>query len=567
MSRLDANQTWLAELSWCSLWSVFLSLGWLLPNHYYPWIAFHTDAWVGWMFLIAAGVVGVRSGRSVVKWTLLQVLAVGVVALPFLQYAFGLIDYAGQAWIATAYLAGLFLAISLGASWETMRPDQPIDALLGAIMMASIASVGMQLYQWLMLTGLDIWIVTVADSRPFANLVQPNQLATLLLWGLIGTGWFANKSAIGDSTAMTVAIFLVFGLALTQSRTAMVAVMFIAAFSCYWRSLWFTRRRLMLGLGLLAFYSACLGLIPYFGEWLLLDKTTHSLARTDSAGIRITGYSIFLEALGQSPLEGYGWAPLAPLHLEYARNYPRLDGVFQQSHNIILELMLWTGIPIGLLITCIIGAWFYRVFKRITTVSDALLYLLLGIVWWHAMVELPLHYAYFLLPTGLIMGVLDNRHRSEIIFRSKLILHSIIYIGTGILFSIITYDYMRMEADFLAIRFERAYQMKPPEENADVILLTQLQAFNLLNRTAMRTGMSNSEMQAVRTAALNFPSHSNLYLYTASLALNGYSSEAHKYMKIMSKVMSRKDYENLGKIWRNQSGKNAELNKVLWLDF
>jgi hypothetical protein len=39
------------EPVWLAVWTGTLVLGWLLPNHYRPWIAFHSDAWIAAVFL------------------------------------------------------------------------------------------------------------------------------------------------------------------------------------------------------------------------------------------------------------------------------------------------------------------------------------------------------------------------------------------------------------------------------------------------------------------------------------------------------------------------------------
>jgi hypothetical protein len=38
---------------WLANWAGTLALGWLLPNHYRPWIAFHSDIWIAAALLLA----------------------------------------------------------------------------------------------------------------------------------------------------------------------------------------------------------------------------------------------------------------------------------------------------------------------------------------------------------------------------------------------------------------------------------------------------------------------------------------------------------------------------------
>ena len=51
---------------WLALWACTLALGWLLPNHYRPWVSFHSDAWIAAVLLLgaAAVILGPRVGAS-----------------------------------------------------------------------------------------------------------------------------------------------------------------------------------------------------------------------------------------------------------------------------------------------------------------------------------------------------------------------------------------------------------------------------------------------------------------------------------------------------------------------
>ena len=74
---------------WLAAWSLGLSFGWLLNNHYAPWISFHSDAWIAYWLALATGVVFLRSKKYVEFHRLAAVCAL-VVAVPFFQYWFDL---------------------------------------------------------------------------------------------------------------------------------------------------------------------------------------------------------------------------------------------------------------------------------------------------------------------------------------------------------------------------------------------------------------------------------------------------------------------------------------------
>ena len=69
---------------WLTAWSVTLGVGWLLPNHYLPWSAFHLDFWVACAVALAGLAVIVRA-PSAFPWYRSVFLAGALALLPWLQ--------------------------------------------------------------------------------------------------------------------------------------------------------------------------------------------------------------------------------------------------------------------------------------------------------------------------------------------------------------------------------------------------------------------------------------------------------------------------------------------------
>ncbi len=68
------------------------------------------------------------------------------------------------------------------------------------------------------------WIAAVADGRAAANLRQANHLGTLLLWSCVALVWLVESKGLVRWLAVALAVFMVFGLVLTASRTATLGV-------------------------------------------------------------------------------------------------------------------------------------------------------------------------------------------------------------------------------------------------------------------------------------------------------------------------------------------------------
>lgn len=561
---MKALNEFIHKLTIIDVWALFIALGWLLPNHYLPWITFHTDGWIAWMMAIAGAGLIFRI-RHEVEWTSLIACTALTATIPILQYATGLLPFSGQAWVSSAYLIGFTICILIGYRWEKIFSGQAANSIFIAISFACLISVGMQLYQWLSLDGLDLWIVYMAGNRPFANLVQPNQLATFLFWGLVCTGWFTHRNKISMPTAVLMSMFFLFGIALTRSRTATFAIIFSLAAAWHWRALWYSKIKFQILIGLLLFFVASQLSIGFISNALLLSQPFDEIARIAGTGLRLDAYKLFVDAAMQRPIFGYGWTNLGAAQMLVAEHHVQLNGIFQHTHNLFLDLILWAGIPIGLILSVFLLHWFYIQYKTVVTVEDALLLLFVGSFWWHAMLELPHQYAYMLLPIGIIMGTQEARNRKLILFRTHYLTFTFLWAVTTALLTFITYDYFKMEADFQALRFERSYGMQKPVKVPETFVLSQLEAFIKMGRMKARPGMSHEDIEWMHKTADSFPSPANQYAYIAALALNDQPDLAKKRMRILQKVMSTVDYEELGNIWESQSKVNLILSKTEWL--
>ena len=107
----------------------------------------------------------------------------------------------------------------------------------------------------------------------------------------------------------------------------------------------------------------------------------------------------------------------------------------------------------------------------------AVLMLFLVAVGIHAMLELPLHYAYMLLPTGLVMGVFNTRHPGKTIVSTGRWALVAMWLASAVLLGLIVRDYFRVEASYQVLRFEWARIKTRPEGPPDVTLLTQWREF------------------------------------------------------------------------------------------
>ena len=551
------------------LWAIAMACAWLLPNHFPPWEAFHSDAYAA-VILGLTAVVAITISRSPVKWNGLTLLLALLVPVPWLQYSAGMMPFTGQAWITTAYLLGLLLALLTGYQWEQARPAEIIDSLFLAIGIASIVSVNLQLQTWLGLmdTGIfDLWSMGLSGDRPYANMGQPNQLATLLLWGLLACFWAYSNQKIGAFPAWLMSSFLLIGIALTQSRTAWLGLILLVFSAWIWRRHWYSRWVPWAVTGLFVFFCFCPLLLRELNQALLLSSEQSFLREPLQGELRPLAWRLFLAAVLERPWFGYGWREVGHAQLAVVTDFPALHATFGHSHNLFLDLVLWLGLPIGLLVSGALVWWFLSSTRAVSNAKDAILILFVGVIGIHAMLELPLHYAYFLLPTGLVIGVLSHRLGKQAIWTSPRWTLTVLCLVSALLLTGIVRDYFRVESSFQALRFELArVGTLPPGQSPQVLLLTQLREEINFLRYEAKTDMTSQELGWVQQIGSTYPGGGVLYKVATALALNGRTIESQQWLKKICKISSVAECDLIKRVWAAESRTNPLISAVHWPD-
>jgi len=561
-----SDKNLLASPFWLTAWALALSWCWLLPNHYPPWTTFHMDAWAATALLPMAAAVLWRT-RHDLRVSVLAAMALVLSLLPGLQYLGGLIEFAGTAWLAFAYLLAFSLAIVVGSRWERHTPGQLGDGLFLAIGFSTLISVGIQLHQWLGLDVFEIWLIEGQSGRPFANFAQPNQMATFLLWGLLALAWGGVRGHIRPTVLVCAAAYLLFGLALTSSRTAWLGICILGLASWHWRVVLPWRRGPWVATFLIAGFFAVLWLLPAITQALLLDSRDQDFGDL----VRLSGesrpqiWAMFLQAATLKPWTGYGWNQVAYAHLAVATEYPPLSVLFAHSHNLFLDLMLWCGVPLGLLLSIGLCLWFWRRLRAIRDAQGLLLFLLVAVVANHAMLELPLHYAYFLLPTGLAIGVVDSRTGALVLSLRRTWIASSTWLVCVTLLGLLVYDYMRIEASYQVLRFEWARVRSKADRNPpDVLVLDQLRALIVYARFEPTREMPIAQMEWMRKVASIYPSSGVIHKYAVALAWNGQPDGAALWLRRMCAISPASQCGAVKRSWQGLAARDASIASVDW---
>lgn len=523
---------------WLLLWSVLLALGWVLPNHYRPWTAFHSEIWVAFVLLALLPPAILKLPKQF-SGDAFAVVVLAAAAVPFVQLVIGQIAFFGQAWISSLYLIGFLVAILAGQAWERLFPDRLVDMLCLAVGIAALLSVFLQLRQWLGLNGLGIWLVESTDVRPAANLGQPNQLATLLLWGTLATFWAWARAKIGVAVAVILALILLFGVALTASRTAWLAVWLVIAVAWWWRAIWKSKYVpwLLTVLGLV--FSLCVLILDFSGSHSRLAQMAVTTTSTVSPGsMRISGWLHLAQAILERPFFGYGWAQTAKAYILVSESAPALHTIFGAAHNLFLDLVLWCGLPVGGLLSWIVLRKFWQMFRQVNSPEKAVLFFFLLVVANHALLELPLHYAYFLLPVGLVLGTfLAYDPQFKPILKIGKIGFSVLGLVSAAMLSITLVDYLKVENSYALLRFEWAgYKLASNPQPPNLIALNQWHGIIKHARAVPKAGMPAAELEEMRQITLLAHKPIDFRVLARSLALNGKIAESDLWLKRLCNV-------------------------------
>lgn len=524
-------------------------LAFLLPNHYSPWLSFHQELGMALAFVPLLLWAAVRANS-------VPALAYGFAALslvPLLQIVSGQLYFSGDGWMGALYLLGFALAVHTGFNCvgqvnaaKGVQLTRLTPLWLGLVL-AGLVSVAIAAHQWLMLGKLGLFVIDMPpNGRPFANLAQPNQLATLLLLAIAGIMFLWESGKLHAATALAAALMLAFGLVMTGSRSVLLALAWLVPAYALLRR----RCRLRTTPGAFAFVIGLFALASL--NWqslnqalLLPSDLATAVDRMADPGIRKVYWLSMLDAMGRAPWAGYGWGQVGVAQTVTALDYPATQSFFDSSHNVLLDLALWNGLPVALLVTAALVYWFGWQLRHCADPLAWVMLVAIGMVFSHAMVEYPLNYAYFLLPVGLWMGALSavypspvDRHAQRWVRWPR---RGVLAVGAAasLLLVAVAVEYPAYEDDWRLMRFQEARigdltPTQPPPSG----LLTHLHQFMRFARAQAVPAMTRQELEAMRHVSERYAYASSMYRYALAQALNHEAQSAQQTLRRLCKMQT-----------------------------
>jgi O-antigen ligase len=521
-----------------------LVLAWLWPGHYYPWFSAEQDAIAIVALLLLAVAMLARAARVHVPRASVFVFAVAVV--PWLQWAGGLLAFRSDALLSSTYLGLLGLAILTA---RNLGPELP-RALLLALSAGALLQLPLGIAQWLGFDagGLIEWVGL--GGRVGGNLKQPNQLATLLALGLVAIGWLFEARRITRTLALVLAGLLLAGMAMTQSRTPWL----IAA---AWLILWVVlKRRIQLRTSAGALIGLAVVYVISTGIWLALNASlwggsARPLSDQLRGGPRTAVWEIAVDAILHSPWFGYGWQPFHVAEIAVAASHSPTHYRFESSHNLVLDLLIWNGAPLGLLLVFGVGAWVaIRVGRCATSNAAAALAGLIALLA-HSMVELPLEYANFLVPAGLLVGIVEyeaaSTHGTASLTIPRLPLAAV-FAASSVVMAVMFAEYTDWQASHQRYEFERALKKPTPGYEPWVpkgVLLDGPRELMRLLLLPPQTQVGDAELEDLRTVAERHGTGEALLRYATLAQASGRPDEAERAVSTACRFVPSKECEGI----------------------
>ena len=258
-----------------------------------------------------------------------------------------------------------------------------------------------------------------------------------------------------------------------------------------------------------------------------------------------------IQAIAQRPWSGWGILQVPEALNSLADKYEASEA-FTYSHNVLLDLAVELGLPIAILFYVGAAAWLWR---RVQATKQLLPWYCLAVVVplaVHSLLEFPFAYAYFLVPTMLILGVLERTLGNTRPLVNLKAWHAVVILClVTIAMARSVVEYIEIEEDLRFVRLEafRIGKIPSSHHKPNIILLTQLDVLLQGGRIAPNPTMTAVELTQSRKAALRYPWPAMQNRYALSLALNGDPTEAARQLRVLRAMYGDVTYAEIKSNW------------------
>ncbi len=427
----------------------FVGLMWVFPFlyylHAYPLTTFYQE----WLAALL-GVMALPLLLSKRYWQTPQVpgivlLPIGLMLVLLVQFMLDLVIHFDHVLMLSLYLLFAALLMMLGQHLREQIGMPRLATVLAICLLVgaelnTLAGV-LQHYRWD--TFLNSVVTVKTSAAVYGNVAQPNHFAHYVALGLFSLGLLQHRFGWRIWLTMLLASPMLFVMVLSGSRSGWLYL--VAALMLAW---WWQRKEpalrslLRYTVALCVAYALMHGLVQL--PWLQGSTDSVSAAERliNLAGTKSIRLHLWKESLlifAQFPLLGAGFGQFAWQHLQLAaelRN-PEIVGLYNNAHNIVMQLAAETGLAGLLVFFSTVGIWSWHTLLRHATYTlerwwAVAVLAVLGI---HSLLEYPLWYLHFIGVAAILLGALDaGAHRLELRGVGRASVAAILLLGTLSLF-------------------------------------------------------------------------------------------------------------------------------------
>jgi O-antigen ligase len=333
----------------------------------------------------------------------------------------------GSSWSTGLPLGLALMAAGLaGSAWWVMstawlsahrhEPAELMDLLATGLAWTGVVSVALAVIQVFLPHLIDSMFMAqpTVPGRAVGNLRQPNHFSTLLMWCGCGVVWLGRRGRWPQAASALMLALCIGAMVWTASRTGMVGMLLL--------TLWGLRDRKMPKLLRLALLLAP---VIYGGWWEIMAWWSHlgaghhfaAEARlhdgSDISSSRFKIWANVLDLIKAHPWTGVGWGEF---NLAWTLTpFPtRPVAFFDHTHNLILQWAVELGLPLTILLSglslwgviALLKPWWVPdddAGDRVALVCTCTT--IVAMAGLHSLLEYPLWYGYFLLPTAFAWGL------------------------------------------------------------------------------------------------------------------------------------------------------------------
>ncbi len=325
----------------------------------------------------------------------------------------------GQPWALALSSAALIAAASLvtATGFVAGRNGQGsmlFPVLCVALLLAGIASSAIGIVQVYSPTWADgDWIArTSVEGRAVGNLRQPNHLCSLLLWSIVAALWLGESKVLRRTVSLALAAFMMFVVVLSGSRSGVLGACLLALWGLRDARLAKSNRAALLiaPLAYGLFWFAATEWAPH-GEHAFGGAGRFS-SSSDISSSRFGIWSDTLELIRAHPWAGVGFGEFNfAWSLTEFPNRP--VAFFDHTHNLPLQFAVELGLPLATVALAFLGWALWRAARNCVlplapneaASPQRAAFVMVLLVLMHSLLEYPLWYAYFLLPTAFALGL------------------------------------------------------------------------------------------------------------------------------------------------------------------